>query len=572
MTDDPQMSIPIPEGTGPREGRVRGSALWAAYGDALGFISELTDERGLRRRTRGKELRAPMEWHRRIGGRMGPEVLLPAGCYSDDTQLRLAVGRCIGPEGFDVEAFAKVELPVWPSYALGGGRATKAAAANLARPGAPWFANEHAGWVKAGGNGAAMRIQPHVWASHQPGEPDTYVPSVVRDSLCTHGHPAALVGAVFHAACLASAMSMGSVLGPQELAAVVEVCEATPALLRSDAELNELWLGTWERSAGRSFADAWDEELEVLRKALAVLAGVGHGDYAAILNELGLFTEARRGSGTLTAVAALGLARSDVEPADMLAMGANALGSDTDTIATMTGALIGCAAGEPSAETIMDAALIRQEATRMVAVAEGRRPDRHPYPDLLHWTPPKTQADALVSLDGRLTVLGLGPVARRLGESITTPTAAEFQWQWVQLEIGQTLLIKSRSALPEIASHPGRSSRGPDVRSTSPGEMDRPPSPLPIRGSAQRSPRPFPGGNLNSRKAAERESRRGRVQSIEIGKVEAYLREHKFSEPALAYAMRRVAQDGNIEQFFALASIIREHFRTVLTHAEGHPD
>src|SRR5438045_3321702 len=85
----------------------RGSALWAAYGDALGFISELTDDAGLRRRTGGRRLEQPMEWRRRVGGRGGVNALLPVGCYSDDTQLRLAASRAITSSGFDVEAFAK---------------------------------------------------------------------------------------------------------------------------------------------------------------------------------------------------------------------------------------------------------------------------------------------------------------------------------------------------------------------------------------------------------------------------------------------------------------------------------
>ena len=89
----------------------------------------------------------------------GVTVKLPQGCYSDDSQLRLATGRSIRSDGFDVEAFSKIELPVWLSYALGGGKATSAAATNLARPRVQWFANTFRGWTDSGGNGAAMRIQ-----------------------------------------------------------------------------------------------------------------------------------------------------------------------------------------------------------------------------------------------------------------------------------------------------------------------------------------------------------------------------------------------------------------------------
>ena len=132
-----------------RQSQVRRSALWAAYGDALGWISELVGRRGLSRRTSGKPLRRPIEWKRRIGGRAGITASLPRGCYSDDSQLRLATGRAIRASGFDVEAFAKVELPVWLSYGLGGGRATGVAAANLARANVPWFANTFKGWANS---------------------------------------------------------------------------------------------------------------------------------------------------------------------------------------------------------------------------------------------------------------------------------------------------------------------------------------------------------------------------------------------------------------------------------------
>lgn len=125
--------------------RVARSALWAAYGDALGWISELTDARGLKRRTGGAPLNEHVAWKRRIGGRSGVTASLPQGCCSDDSQLRLATGRAIRSDGFDVEAFAKVELPVWLSYGLGGGKSTCAAAAQLGRKNPTWWSNRFRG-------------------------------------------------------------------------------------------------------------------------------------------------------------------------------------------------------------------------------------------------------------------------------------------------------------------------------------------------------------------------------------------------------------------------------------------
>src|SRR4051812_5768683 len=97
-----------------REQAVVSSALWAAAGDALGWMTELArGESGVVHRTGFPTVSAPVDWQRMIGGRAGPRVDLPAGTYSDDTQLRLAVCRAIRGDGeFDVEAFAKVEVTV----------------------------------------------------------------------------------------------------------------------------------------------------------------------------------------------------------------------------------------------------------------------------------------------------------------------------------------------------------------------------------------------------------------------------------------------------------------------------
>jgi ADP-ribosylglycohydrolase len=103
-------------------------ALWAAYGDALGFITELATPSLLFARTGERFVERTIEWRRRIGGKFGVMLKLPSGCYSDDTQLRLAVSRSIGPDGyFDVASFASIELPVWYFYALGAGNASQAA-------------------------------------------------------------------------------------------------------------------------------------------------------------------------------------------------------------------------------------------------------------------------------------------------------------------------------------------------------------------------------------------------------------------------------------------------------------
>ncbi len=148
---------------------VKRSAVWAAYGDTLGYIAELTDEKGLKWRAGTTRITTTISWKWRIGGKCGVVVELPAGCHSDDTQLRLATCRAIRGDGkFDVEAFAKVEVSVCVS-ALGADRGSKAAAVSLTRRDTAWtnnfFDNKTVRYINCGGNGAAMRIQPHVWAA-----------------------------------------------------------------------------------------------------------------------------------------------------------------------------------------------------------------------------------------------------------------------------------------------------------------------------------------------------------------------------------------------------------------------
>src|SRR5436853_317353 len=117
----------------------RRSMMWSAYADAIGFITELASAEMVRRRVGTSTVTHLSPWKRRVGGKFGIEVLLPRGCYSDDTQLRLATGRAIRGDGvFDVEIFAKVELPVWRAYALGAGTGTKTAAHGLTKTNTQW--------------------------------------------------------------------------------------------------------------------------------------------------------------------------------------------------------------------------------------------------------------------------------------------------------------------------------------------------------------------------------------------------------------------------------------------------
>ncbi len=529
--------------------RVERSSLWAAYGDAIGWISELIDEAGLMRRTNGTTLRQPIDWYRRIGGRSGVRVLLPAGCYSDDSQLRLATSRAIRPDGFDVEAFAKVELPVWLSYGLGGGKSTSAAAGQLGRPRSVWWSNKFRGWTQSGGNGAAMRIQPHVWASCSPADPASFLPAVVRNAVCTHSHPTGILGAVLHALCVAHSIDVGQPPSPAKLVAMTEVAACLPEVIATDTELG-FWRVAFEQEAGM-FDAAWKQAVAELREAIGIVNSCnlrGEDGYATVVDALNLRNPTRRGSGMLTALAAVALACCEPGPAEAMRIAANALGTDTDTIATMAGSMLGAATDIDPPVDVLDGDLFRSEARRLAQIATGETPSSHAYPDLLHWKPPKARADALAQTkDGELVVLGLGPSQRLDGDAMLG--RGGFRWQWVRLKFGQTLLIKSRDVLPEAPVHAIPQERHkPDVR-----HSDVPRNREDVTANDSHGMRDRPTGALGSVRTHYESA-----SAHDIREVVSFLEQHIDDDRMVGRTLRRVVQKGTTADIAAFtAAVVR---------------
>ncbi len=524
-----------------RAARTQGSMLWAAYGDALGFISELVDRKGLERRTQGAALDHLMIWTRRVGGRFGVDVSLPAGCWSDDTQLRMAVSRSIDSHSFDVETFARIELPVWLSYALGGGRASKAAAKNLGKPSSLWHANTFAGWADAGGNGAAMRIHPHVWASRD--LDGDYMLDVIADSVCTHGHPRAIVGACFHAATLAHCLRSGTVPDADTCMDIAARVDDTVRLIKDHPTLGPTWSGLWEQEVGRPLNEVWRITIDELRCAISSAStGVRIDDnvdavYAGTVERLGLGARGQQGSGILTTVAAVVLAATASKAHECVVAAANAIGTDTDTIASMAGALVGaCDATADPPEEPLDSTYLRSEADRLVAISQGAQADRHPYPDILTWSAPHTQADALVIDNGSLAVEGLGQVSRLDADPMYTPRK-DFAWEWVTTKFGQTLLIKRR----------------PRIKPRAVGNDLAPPAEP--RKQRTRSAR-RPSGHATDGIAPAPLDR-----GVNIDAAIQYAREQIADNAALGYTVRRVARDGTVSDLEELVSVLREDLR-----------
>lgn len=440
-----------------RKTRVVRSALWAAAGDALGWITELSHgAMNVKRRTGATSVDMPVDWTRLIGGRNGPKVLLPAGTYSDDTQLRLAVSRCIRGNGeFDAEAFAKVELTVWPTYALGAGLGTKAAAASLARRSTSWFSNFFESgeqrYVQGGGNGAAMRVQPHVWASN--GSDADLILSVMRDALITHGHPQGFCGAVFHALTLQATISSGAIPEPEAWFSFVDSFLDIPKIIDRDPQISTFWRSVWEEKSEVTLESALKrvhgDALYDLEQVLTACGSMEPDEYKYVLETLGCTTPRFRGAGLKTAMAAVALAfmRRDDSPELALSQAANALESDTDTIATMAGALLGAVATTEPSWPIQDREYIVQEAERLVDVSAGRLCGSFPYPDLARWIPPANQLAAVGMIEDDLALMGLGFLVPREPEY----RVGEYLWQWCCLPFGQTILAKRKMKLDKVS-------------------------------------------------------------------------------------------------------------------------
>ena len=432
------------------------SCLWAAYGDALGFISELVDAKGLKRRINVERVTENVRWRRKIGGRFGTQVMLPAGCYSDDTQLRLATSRAIRGDGrFDVEVFAKVELPVWLSYALGAGRGSKLAARSLAHQDITWFSNffdeRNSRYVQCGGNGAAMRIQPHVWAAKDLSKRETFIVDVVRNSVCTHGHSRGILGAVFHSLCLALALDKHEMPGPNEWQEVVEFFRKIPTLIREDTDLSSFWLPVWERRSNQSIEKAFErvqkECLEDIKVVEQHMNAEPKEAYNRLLQEIGGLKASSRGSGTKTSIIAAALSwlyRQHESPSEAMITAANLLGSDTDTIATMAGALLGIFADKGPQGELLDREYLEREVSRLYEISSGKFAPSFQYPDLFEWQPPKTQQDVVGTVKNGLAVAGLG-IVDLMEEPNKGPGKGDAVWQWVKLDFGQSIIVKRRS-------------------------------------------------------------------------------------------------------------------------------
>lgn len=544
-----------------RKQKTISSSLWAAYGDILGFPTELASASMVRQRLGSPNSTRSTAWRRLVGGRFGAQVDLCPGAYSDDTQLRLATSRSIGPDGFfDVESFAKVELPIWLSYSLGAGRGSKVAASSLSDRSSNWFSNFYAAngleYVHGGGNGAAMRIQPHVWAAQNLADERTILVSVIRNAISTHGHLRGIAGAMVHAIALARIFRHEKFSNPNEWGDFADVIRTIPELVSADSELSAFWLPTWEKLSGVEIGVATarvaDEWVACANDASRHLNENSIDAYTSVVKELGGLTDAERGSGLKSALFSLVACWvfRDAGPKECIETIANYLESDTDTIGTMAGALFGALPNQNSpADTIQDRDYLEAEAIRLFEVSQRTSlADRFPYPDLLYWQPPKTALDCVGSSDGHYELAGFGGLSAVSEEFAAAQKGTV--WQWFQLEFGQTILCKRRSSPKSV---PTASSKSAAPKPLSPKES------RPLINERSNRIQSLVGRDLFSAAATQEKQPSAAVQiePISIDALTDSVIRSNFDPGAIGDAMLRICNEENaIELALGFAAIV----------------
>lgn len=320
--------------------KCRGAILATAIGDALGWPNEP------RSRNRSKKLKNFdnfIEWKRSsFVPRWHDEVILP-GEYSDDTQLMLSIARSIIAGDWE-NFFAEKELPFWLNYERGGGGALLKATRAYKEGVFPWEHKYARTYFNAGGNGATMRILPHVIATANAADISSLMIDVIRDTRITHGHPRAFLGTTCYAYALNYLLKKETILEYGELVeAVIDGQNVWADDL--NIEFFREWIDLSNQYTEYDFIEEWNKtRSRMIRQLEFIKMSLNKGlilDDIKILEELECFGSAG-GAGDVAILASIYLAsRYANNPSTGIKISAFTVGMDTDTIASITGGLLG---------------------------------------------------------------------------------------------------------------------------------------------------------------------------------------------------------------------------------------
>jgi ADP-ribosylglycohydrolase/catechol 2,3-dioxygenase-like lactoylglutathione lyase family enzyme len=435
--------------------RVTSAYLGAAVGDALGWPFE---GRARILPSKGEWKGEFFAWEKKSGGRFHPYLeKISAGEYSDDTQLILAVSRSLlKTEKWWID-FAQAELPFWTCYERGGGGATKRAATSWLTGLAPWQGVRDDSihrYLNAGGNGVAMRILPHCVRGARSDDFRHTALDILTDGVITHGHPRALIGA------LAYGYALWYVLRLSETLNFGELVEQTIQNVKSWGELQPIdsrW-ADWRTNVdgytdySRAWSETINEMLELLHK---VRDGINAGALARdddVLHALGALNAKTNGAGTVTAAAAIYFAsRYAASPLEGLTCSASAIGTDTDTVSSMTSAMLGALSGgswlKKISSQLQDRLYIEHLAKKIasssnVVVENASKPIRRTDLQKLIKMLVQREVSEPVTLPNDLLVTATSSIP--FGFSIQSKELLSERWR-LTTEDGLTLLVQGAS-------------------------------------------------------------------------------------------------------------------------------
>jgi len=329
--------------------KYQGSLLGAVVGDAIGWPQEDRSRKSGRRLT--KPQKAFQKWERKNGGRNYLHIEeIKEGEYSDDSQLILATARSLLQGDNWYSHFVKLELPVWLLYERGGGGATKRACKLWQSGTPPWkseIKSEVERYFQAGGNGVTMRVLPHVFSSYN--DKEELIQQVFKNGIATHGHPRALLSAVFYACAMHYLISYEGTLGYGELIDYLtdnkEEWSNFPKINRADD-----WLNAANAHTNGAYEKVWNTTANEIIEGLQIIKrnmSLGIMDSTEdTLKELKCFDKKFRGAGTVSALISIYIAsKYATEPITGLLEVSFLKEADTDTIASMVGGLLGAIYG-----------------------------------------------------------------------------------------------------------------------------------------------------------------------------------------------------------------------------------
>lgn len=372
------------------ETKYKGSIKLAAIGDALGWITEFEKSSdSLKEKYGTGYITSFYDWKKNVGGRFHGYVdSINAGSYSDDTQLLLSVARSIKEDGFvDHEYFSKIELPNWLLYSRGAGRTIKNAARKIERQSAKWnnnFFTFKAGkstidYRESGANGAAMRILPIALANF--GESDKIKEEIFANSIVTHGHPRAILGAMLYGYAIDTILRFN----PDNFNYTSFLTELGKDIhLKFSIDFIEKpqfkeWEREWNKNSKITFRQLFEKTLnetqEYLRNTYKFISQ-NVSDFDA-LSKLGCYKNETKGSGISTVIAGIYLvSKYSKSPLKGIEQAVNSIGTDSDSIAAFAGGLIGALHGQsiiPAKwKKVQDYGYLDKLSIRLLEISESR--------------------------------------------------------------------------------------------------------------------------------------------------------------------------------------------------------